>query len=54
LCACGAVDGALVCHLGDPGSNLGQVKFLQWLMALPRPTQYSIPCTSVKTGQGES
>jgi hypothetical protein len=29
LCACGAVDGALVCHLGDPGSNLGQVKFLQ-------------------------
>jgi hypothetical protein len=27
------VDRALVCHLGDPGSNLGQANFLQWLMA---------------------
>jgi hypothetical protein len=25
----GVVDRALVCHLGDPGSNLGQANFLQ-------------------------
>jgi hypothetical protein len=27
----GVLDRALVCHLGDPGSNLGQANFLQWL-----------------------
>jgi hypothetical protein len=50
----GVVDIAPVCHLGDPGSTLSQAKFLQWLMALLKPTQYSIPCTSVKTGWGDS
>jgi hypothetical protein len=50
----GVVDRAPVCHLGDPSSNLGQANFLQWLMALTRPTQYSIPCTGVKTGWGDS
>jgi hypothetical protein len=29
----GVVDRAPVCHLGDPGSNLGQANFLQRLMA---------------------
>jgi hypothetical protein len=37
--ACGVVDRVPVCHLGDLGSNLGQANFLQWLMALLRPTQ---------------
>jgi hypothetical protein len=29
----GVVDRAPVCLLGDPGSNLGQAKFLEWFMA---------------------
>jgi hypothetical protein len=47
-------DRAPACHLGDPSSNLGYAKFLQRLMALLRPTQYSIPYIGVKTGQGDS
>jgi hypothetical protein len=29
--------------LRDLGSNLGQAKFIAWIMALSWPTQYSIP-----------
>jgi hypothetical protein len=47
-------DRAPVCHLWDPGSNLGQAKFLQWWMALSSPTQDYYLCTSVKTGWGDS
>jgi hypothetical protein len=38
-------------HLGYLGLNLGQAKFLQRILALTRPTQYSILCTGVKTGR---
>jgi hypothetical protein len=48
--ACGDVERAPVCHLGDPGSNLNPAKFLQWLMALSRLTHYSILCTVSKLG----
>jgi hypothetical protein len=48
--ACGVVNRAPVCHLGDPGSNLGQAEFLLWLMA--RTLLHSMH--RAKTGRGDA
>jgi hypothetical protein len=40
-------------EIWDQFNETFSANFLQLLMALSRPTQYSIPCTRVKAGQGD-